>query len=62
VPGSDADAVWAKCDLLATVSVERLDRKKIGRGRYVVGYVSMDQVRAMRNCAAISFGLEIKAI
>jgi uncharacterized protein YifN (PemK superfamily) len=59
VPGSDAEGVWAKCDLVATVSVERLDRKKVGRGKYDVGYVSMEQVRAMRRCAAISLGLEL---
>lgn len=59
VPGSGAERVWAKCDLVATVSVERLDRKKVSRGNYAVGYVSMDRVRAMRRCAAISFGLEL---
>ena len=59
VPGSDAKVVWAKCDLVATVSIERLDRKKVGRGRYAVGHVSMEQVRAMRRCAAISLGLEL---
>jgi len=59
VPGSDAQAVWAKCDLVATVSVVRLDRKKIARGCYSVGYVSMEQVRAMRCRAAISLGLEL---
>jgi uncharacterized protein YifN (PemK superfamily) len=59
VPGSDADAVWAKCDLAATVSDERLDRKKVSRGNYAVGYVSMAQVRAMRRCAALSLGLEL---
>jgi uncharacterized protein YifN (PemK superfamily) len=61
VPGSDAEIVWAKCDLVATVSVERLDRKKIGRGQYAAGHVAMEQVRAMRRCAAISFGLELMA-
>ena len=59
VPGSDAKVVWAKCDLVATVSIERLDRKKVGRGRYAVGHVSMELVRAMRRCAAISLGLEL---
>lgn len=59
VPGSEAEAVWAKCDLIATVSIERLDRKKVSRGHYAVGYVSMEQVRAMRRCAAISPGLEL---
>jgi uncharacterized protein YifN (PemK superfamily) len=60
VPGSDARAVWAKCDLVASVSVERLDRRKVARGHYAVGYVSLEQVRAMRVCAAISLGLELR--
>lgn len=59
VPGSGAEAVWAKCDLVATVSLERLDRKKVGRGKYVVGHVAMEHVRAMRRCVAISLGLEL---
>jgi uncharacterized protein YifN (PemK superfamily) len=58
VPGSNAEIIWAKCDLVATVSTARLDRKKVGRGHYAAGYVSMDQVREMRRCAAISLGLE----
>jgi uncharacterized protein YifN (PemK superfamily) len=62
VPGSAAASIWAKCDLVATVSVERLDRKKVGRGRYAVGNVSMDQVRTMRRCAALSLGLELRDI
>jgi uncharacterized protein YifN (PemK superfamily) len=59
VPGSSATAVWAKCDLVATVATERLDRKKVGRGHYAVGFVSLEQVRAMRRCAAMSLGLEL---
>jgi uncharacterized protein YifN (PemK superfamily) len=58
IPGDSATEVWAKCDLVATVSIERLDRIRLGRGRYEVGHVGMEQVRAMRRCAARSFGIE----
>lgn len=58
VPGSSAGEVWAKCDMLATVSVTRLDRIKIERGRYEIGHVSMDQVRAIRLAVALSLGFD----
>lgn len=58
IPGDSATEVWAKCDLVATVSVDRLDRIQIARGRYETGHVSMDQIRAMRLCAARSLGFE----
>jgi uncharacterized protein YifN (PemK superfamily) len=57
IPGESAE-VWAKCDLVATVSIVRLDRIKIARGNYQVGYVSIDQVREMRHCACHSLGVE----
>lgn len=59
VPGSNAVEIWAKCDMTATVCTGRLDRKKVGRGNFQVGYVSMEQVRAIRRCAALSFGVDI---
>lgn len=43
IPGDAATELWAKCDMAATVCLERLDRRKIGRGRYRMGYVSMAQ-------------------
>jgi hypothetical protein len=39
-----------------SVSIDRLDRIKIGRGTYFVANVSMDQVREMRKLASYSFG------
>src|ERR1044072_1661132 len=41
IPGENKE-VWAKCDLVATVAGLRLDRIKMGRGVYRVGYVSME--------------------
>ena len=62
VPGSSAFEVWAKCDMVATVCVTRLDRIKIERGRYEIGNVSMDQVRAIRLAVAHSLGIDMAAL
>jgi uncharacterized protein YifN (PemK superfamily) len=59
VPGGEPVEVWAKCDLVATVSVERLDRVKLGRGRYEVGHISMEQVRAIRRAALVAIGVDL---
>ena len=53
---------WAKCDMLATVSLERFDRVLIGRnadGRriYVAESVTADDLDAIRRCVAIALGL-----
>lgn len=56
--GGEADN-WAKCDLVTTVSTKRLDRIKLGRGTYVTGHISMEQVREIRRKAALSFGIDI---
>lgn len=59
IPGRASTAVWAKCDLVATVSLVRLDRIKLARGTYQTGSVSMEQVRAMRLAVAKSIGIEV---
>jgi uncharacterized protein YifN (PemK superfamily) len=59
VPGSKATEVWAKCDLVATVSVERLDRVEFARRQYRIGNVSPDQVRAMRRAVLWSLGIDL---
>lgn len=59
IVGSTQRLVWAKCDLVASVCRERLDRIKIARGRYDIGHVSMEQVNLMRLAAARSFGIEL---
>ena len=58
--GTENDA-WAKCDLVMSVSFLRLDRIKLGRGKYVTANISMDQVREIRQCAALSFGLTLES-
>lgn len=54
----ESEEVWAKCDLIASVSVHRLDRVKVARGTYRVFHVSTDQLKRIRVCAAISLGLD----
>ncbi len=60
VPGSDAPETWAKCDLFASVSLERLDRVKVGRGDYKVGAVSMEQVKAIRRACLVALGVDLE--
>lgn len=57
----DPAEVWAKCDLVASVSLARLDRVKVERGVYKVFNISMDQVREIRRCCALSLGIDAKA-
>jgi uncharacterized protein YifN (PemK superfamily) len=61
LPGQNT-VVWAKCDLVATVCFDRLDRVKIGRGSYQIGHISMSQVREIRQCVARSIGIELPAV
>lgn len=36
LPGKAGIRCWAKCDMIATVALDRLDRYKIARGQFVV--------------------------
>ena len=56
IPG-DKSVVWAKCDMVCTICVDRLDRIKLARGQYKTGNISMDQVRGIRAATAISLGI-----
>lgn len=48
---------WAKCDLSATVALERLDRFRMERGRYETGRVTVDELRELRRMACLIFGI-----
>lgn len=58
-----ATEVWAKCDMLYTFSLQRLDRFKAGRERgtgkrlFESGQLSGDQLDAVRRCAASALGI-----
>ena len=53
---------WAKCDMATAVSLERLDRVRIGRDRrgrriYVAEPVSAEDLAAIRRCVMFALGL-----
>ena len=59
----DAPAMWAKCDMLATVALSRLDRFRAGRAPtggarvYISGQVSPQQFTATRRSVLHALGL-----
>lgn len=59
VPNDLANEVWAKCDLMATVTKARLDRIRQGRNVYVIGQVSAQDLQAIRTRVALSVGVGI---
>lgn len=64
LPGSLATRqTWAKCDMLVTVSLDRLDRVKMGRDKatgkrlYASGVVTSDDFRAIQQAILAALGL-----
>ena len=63
LPGNLATReTWAKCDMVTTVSLERLDRVLIGRNAvgkriYVAERVTGEDLAAIRQCVTIALGL-----
>jgi uncharacterized protein YifN (PemK superfamily) len=66
LPNEKATEVWAKCDMVAVVSIERLDLIRTGRrfpdGRreYVTPKIGLDPFNAIRR--AVIFGLGLGAL
>lgn len=56
--GGRTTVIWAKCDLVTTVSLRRLDRVRVGPGRYRTGSIPPETLRHIRIAAARSFGVE----
>ena len=56
---NDCSNHWVKCDLVATVRLERLDRIKTGKRTYSTLYVSKEQLIKIRECVALSLGIDI---
>ena len=60
---AEATRVWAKCDMLYTFSIDRLDRFKAGRDRatgkrlYAVGQLELEQIIQIRRCIAAALGI-----
>lgn len=63
LPGKFATRItWAKCDMVTTVSLERLDRVLIGRNAvgkrtYVAQRVTGEDLAAIRQCVRFTLGL-----
>jgi len=57
LPDKPHTSCWAKCDMVATVALARLDRYKVGVGRFVVPEVSMADFNAIRAGVASALGL-----
>jgi mRNA interferase MazF len=56
-PGAAQD-VWAKCDLVQSVSHERLDRIRTNTNNFVVGYVSHSDLIAICYSINAYFGID----
>jgi len=57
LPSARGVTCWAKCDMVATVSLSRLDRCKAGRGKFVVPALPAADVAAIRLAVAIALGV-----
>lgn len=57
MPNARGVACWAKCDMVATVSLARLDRCKAGRGKYLVPMLPATDLTAIRSGVAIALGV-----
>ena len=56
IPNSNVE-VWAKCDMVVTVSERRLDRFKIGRGMYKTSVITPEELMAIRGCLKYALGI-----
>lgn len=60
---AEAVEVWAKCDMIYTFSLERLDRFKAGRDRrsnkrlYESGQLELSEIIGIRRCIAAALGI-----
>ena len=57
LPDKPHTSCWAKCDMVATVSLARLDRYQIGRNAYVVPEISAIDFVAIRTGVASALQL-----
>lgn len=59
---NDGTTHWVKCDMVATVRLERLDRVKTGKRTFSTIYVSKEQLKQIRQCVALSLGVDIAGV
>ena len=48
--------VWAKCDLVANVSIERLDRFRVSRAKFIVPKVTAEDLASVRQGVLAALG------
>jgi uncharacterized protein YifN (PemK superfamily) len=53
----DAPTMWAKCDMLATVSFDRLDLIKVARRMYIQPTLPTSDIEAIRACILHALGM-----
>ena len=51
-------STWAKCDLVQSVAVTRLDRIRVGKGQYVCAAIPLDLLWELRRKAAVSLSFD----
>jgi uncharacterized protein YifN (PemK superfamily) len=57
LPNAHSVQCWAKCDMVATVALARLDRCKAGKGHYVSPQITQGDLAAIRAAVAIALGV-----
>ena len=57
LPGRERITCWAKCDMIATVSLARLDRYKVGRRDYVAPSLPDTDFEAIKQAIVNALGL-----
>ena len=61
LPGKGTVTCWAKCDMIATVSLARLDRYKAAKRQYVVPTLLEADFEAIRQAVVSALGLRAQA-
>lgn len=57
LPGRATTRCWAKCDMLATVSLARLDRYRMAKRQYIVPALPTADLEAIRRAVVIALNL-----
>ena len=56
IPGAPIK-VWAKCDMIATVRVDRLERIKVSKGEYKTEEITPAELAALKDCIKYSLAV-----
>jgi len=57
LPDKPHTSCWAKCDMVSTISLARLDRYKLGANRFVVPEIAHADFSAIRSGVALALDL-----